>query len=181
MARVRSIITGSSGEPHPPVLQHISSIIFLSFVLLSGVTAISAESPKDDPGLSDGIALRSRIESPNPREQRFGASLKILLASDAAVRALDGYSTARMLRNRCNGVSTAPVCNEENFLPDFLTRSNGAIYGYEGGVWLAQALVVHKLAKHHQRLAKLIPTLDIATTLPFAVNNLRLPVNPHPH
>jgi hypothetical protein len=107
-------------------------------------------------------------------------SLKVLLTADAAARALDGYSTVRMLRNRCNGDPTVPVCNEENFLPDFITRSNGAIYGYEGGVWLAQVLVVRKLQRHHPRWAKFIPAIDIATTLPFAVNNLRLPVNPHP-
>lgn len=174
------MLRSSSEGPHRLVLRGISSMVVLAAVLLPAPTAINAESPKDAPDLGDGIAPHRPMESPSAREGRLGTSLKILLASDAAVRALDGYSTVRMLRNRCNGDRSVPVCNEEDFLPDFLTRSNGAIYGYEGAAWLAQALVVHKLAKHHPRLAKLIPTLDIAGTLPFAVNNLRLPVNPHP-
>jgi hypothetical protein len=141
-------------------------------------TASRAETPDgdSDPGSSEGIISQRRVESPDSRKSEIAKSIRFLMVADAATRALDGYSTARMLRNRCNGDLTIPVCNEEMFLPDFITQSKGAIFGYESGVWLAQAFIVHRVAKHHPRVARLIPALDIATTLPFAVNNLRLPV-----
>lgn len=150
-------------------------------VLLLSATVLRAESPTSTSGSGEGITSQRRIESPEPRNVRMKVSLKALLVADAATRALDGYSTVRMLRNRCNGDLSVPVCNEEDFLPDFITRSSGTIYAYEGGVWLAQVLAVRRLEKRHPRLARLIPTIDIVTTLPFAVKNLRLPVNPHAH
>jgi hypothetical protein len=153
------------------------AVVLLVFLLAA--TASNAETPdgNSDSGSSEGIISQRRIESPETRKNGLGRSVRILLFADAATRALDGYSTARMLRNRCNGDLTVPVCNEEMFLPDFITRSSGRVYGYEGGVWLAQAFVVRRVEKHHPRVARLIPILDISTTLPFAVNNLRLPVN----
>lgn len=155
------------------------AVALVVVVLVLTGTPLTAESPDTDPESSEGITSQKQIESPQSKKNGVGRSIKFLLVADAATRALDGYSTVRMLRNRCNGDLTVPVCNEEMFLPDFITRSRGGVYGYEGGVWLAQAFVVHKLAKHHHRLARFIPTFDIVTTLPFAVHNLRLPVNPN--
>ena len=155
----------------------VSAAAVLVFVLfLLSAASLRAESPDNPSETDEGITSQKRIESPEAAGKRgIGASLKVLLAADAATRALDGYSTVRMLRNRCNGDRSVAVCNEEMFLPDFITHSQGSIYGYEASAWVAQSFAVHKLAKRHPRLARLIPAIDIATALPFAVNNLRLP------
>jgi hypothetical protein len=155
----------------------VSAAVALVFVLFLFSAILSrAESAENELGKGEGITSQKRVESPESAEKRgIGVSLKVLLAADAATRALDGYSTVRMLRNKCNGDRSVAVCNEEMFLPDFITHSQGSIYGYEAGAWVAQSFAVHKLAKRHPRLARLIPAIDIATALPFAVNNLRLP------
>ena len=154
-----------------------SASVLLLLVLLFSWPAARAESPESISESDAGITSQKQSASPDEGKAGLDKSLKLLLAGDAVARALDGYSTVRMLRNRCNGDPSVPVCNQEDFLPDFITRSTGAIYAYEGGVWLAQVILVRKLHKHHPRLAKFIPAIDMAVTLPFAVNNLRLPVN----
>lgn len=118
-----------------------------------------------------------RMVNPEPPKSSIGKFTKVLLVADAATRMFDAYSTVRMLRNRCGADASVPVCNEEMFLPDAVTRSSATIYGYEGGVWVSQVLAVHQLSRHHRRLARLIPILDMATTLPFAVNNVQLPIH----
>lgn len=122
----------------------------------------------------------SRIAKAEPAQTRIGKFTMVLLAADGAVRALDAYSTVRMLRNRCNGDLSVPVCNEEMFLPDAVTRSKTRVYAYETSAWIMQVVAVRGLSRHHRRLARLVPALDIATTLPFAVNNLRLPIQAQP-
>ena len=178
MGLFRRLFVDSCSVSLPPVLHCVGGSAVFGFILLVPVTPLRAESPGHERGTGERVASQRRIGSPDARHGRFKVSLKILLAADAAARALDGFSTVRMLRNRCDGDLSVPVCNEEMFLPDFITRSSGAVYGYEAGMWIAQVVVVHKLAKHHQRLPRFIPTVDVVTTLPFAVNNLRLPLNP---
>jgi hypothetical protein len=146
-------------------------------VLLMPASTIQAESSGNDLGPAEGIVALNRKEIPDQRKSGIGALTNTLLGADAAVHVLDAYSTLRMLHNRCNGDPSVRVCNQEMFLPDSITHSKSTMYGYEGAVWFAETLAVHKLAKHHRRLARLIPVVDIATTLPFAVNNLRLPLN----
>lgn len=145
-------------------------------VLLMSSSKMQGESPGDDLGPAEGIVALNRKEVPEQRKTGIGALTKTLLGADAAVHVLDAYSTLRMLRNRCDGDPSVRVCNEEMFLPDSITHSQATMYGYEGAVWFAESVAVHKLAKHHPRLARFIPAVDIATTLPFAVNNLRLPL-----
>ena len=155
------------------------AVVVITFaVVFMNAFEFKAESLNDNPKSGEEISTLRQVENPEPAKSGMKRSLKMLMTADAAVRALDGYSTVRMLRNRCDDDRSVPVCNQEDFLPDFITRSRGTIYAYEGGVWLAQMLAVRKLQKHHPRLAKLIPAIDITTTLPFAINNLRLPVSP---
>jgi hypothetical protein len=146
-------------------------------VLLLAAGTMRAETPENSLGSAEGIASLNRKENPDLRKTGNGVFTNALLGADAAVRVLDTYSTMRMLHNRCNGDPSVRVCNEEMFLPDAITHSKATMYSYEGAVWFAETLAVHKLAKHHRRLARLIPAVDIGTTLPFAVNNLRLPLN----
>ena len=146
-------------------------------VLLMPAGTMQAESPENDLGSGEGIVALNRREIPDQRKTGIGALTNTLLGAEAAVHVLDAYSTLRMLHNKCNGDPSVRVCNKEMFLPDSITHSKATMYGYEGAVWFAETLAVHKLAKHHQRLARFIPAVDIATTLPFAVNNLRLPLN----
>lgn len=104
-------------------------------VLLLAVPVLRADSSDSEPGSGEGVAVQRRVESPEARKGGIGRMTAMLLAADAATRALDGYSTTRMLRNRCDGNLSVPVCNEEMFLPNFITRSRGTVYGYESGVW----------------------------------------------
>jgi hypothetical protein len=152
------------------------AITMLMVVLLMSAGAMKGESPDSDSTSAEGIASM-RMVNPEPPKNSMGKLTKVLLATDAATRMFDAYSTVRMLRNRCGSDATVPVCNEEMFLPDAVTRSSATIYGYESGVWISQVLAAHQLSRHHRQLARLIPILDIATTLPFAINNLRLPIN----
>jgi hypothetical protein len=99
----------------------------------------------------------------------------MLIGADGIVRALDGYSTERMLKNRCNGDLSVPVCNEEIFLPDSITRSSSTLYTYEGAVWFTELVATRTVARRHRKLAALIPAINIATTLPFVIRNLRAP------
>lgn len=154
----------------------LECVTIVVLVLLTNASAMQAESPDSASASAENIAS-ARIVNPEPPKARIGALTNLLLGASAVTRALDGYSTARMLRNRCNGDLSVPVCNEEMFLPDPFTQSKATIYGYESGMWIAQVLAVQRISKHHQKLARLIPALDVATTLPFAVNNLRLPIN----
>ena len=157
---------------------HGAAVVAALVMVLLTTSFSWAESGDGDPAPGEGIAVQRRVEIPRARREGMGRMTKLLLGADAAARALDAYSTVRMLRNRCNGDLSVPVCNDEMFLPNFVTRSKGMIYGYEGTAWLTQVFVVQRLSKHHPRIARFIPTFDMATTLPFAVNNLRLPVNP---
>ena len=152
------------------------AIAITMIVLLLNAGEMKGESPAGESSSIVGIALTPTVK-PEPPKNSMAKSTKLLLAADAATRMFDAYTTARMLRNRCGRNTTVPVCNEEMFLPDAVTRSSATIYGYEAGVWISQALAVHELSRHHRRFARLIPILDMATTLPFAVNNLRLPIN----
>jgi len=111
---------------------------------------------------------------------RIGAATWTLLAADGAARALDAYSTHRMLRNQCGSRQNAPAdptCNVEDYLPHVISAHESALYAFEGTAWLTEYLSVRFLVnKHHPRLARLIPLIDVCVTAPFAVNNLTLPI-----
>jgi len=152
------------------------AIAFTMVALLMSAGAMKGESPASESSSAEGFVLTPAVNPELPKNG-IGKLTKVLLATDAATRMFDAYSTVRMLRNRCGSNATVPVCNEEMFLPDAVTRSSATIYGYEGGVWVSQVLAVRQLSRHHSRLARLIPILDMATTLPFAINNVQLPIN----
>jgi hypothetical protein len=94
--------------------------------------------------------------------------LKGLSLADAAARGLDAYSTHRFFQN---------PTNREMFLPTSLAKSAPAMTGYSEGVSLANYLLSRELEKHgHPRLASLLPLVDIAFDLPYAIHNLTLPM-----
>jgi hypothetical protein len=90
-----------------------------------------------------------------------------LLATDAAVRGLDVYSTHRAL-------STG---NKEGVLPRAIANHPPAMALYSGGIVLAQYWIARKLvAHHHRKLAYVVTSADVAITAPSAIHNLFLPV-----
>jgi hypothetical protein len=142
---------------------------------------VIAESPIGPVAVSEGGAtLEQTIPAAPVPKPRIDATTWALLGTDGAVRALDAYSTHRMLKNDCSlnlqmpGVST---CNYEQNLPGFLTHHASALYAFEGSVWMAEYAAVRLLERHHhRRLARFIPLIDILSTTSFAVNNLTLSI-----
>lgn len=89
-----------------------------------------------------------------------------LLATDAAVRGLDVYSTHWAMK----------AGNKEGTLPGWVVNHPSVMTLYSGGMVAGQYLVARKLSRHHRTLAHLITAVDISVTAPFAVHNLYLPV-----
>lgn len=153
---------------------------FFALLLFAVAPLLMAESPT--PTRSDmegGFVLKrpTPAETSKPRIDRLTWSL---LAADGGARALDAYSTQRMLKNSCSsgqeiiGVST---CNYEQNLPAFIAKSTTGIYAYDGAVWLSELAATRFLIQHHhRRLARFIPFIDFISTTSFAVNNLTLSV-----
>src|ERR1700760_3892529 len=98
-----------------------SVAVLLAFILLAPL--MLAETPLGPTSELEGGLVISRplpAEKAKPRIDRLTWSL---LPADGGARALDAYSTQRMLRNNCNsslqrtGTST---CNYEQNLPGFI-------------------------------------------------------------
>jgi hypothetical protein len=151
------------------------SVLFL-FVL---TPLLMAETP--GPTISDlEGAFIMKPPSAETARPRIDGLTWTFLAADGGARALDAYSTRRMLRNNCSsaqqmvGVST---CNYEQNLPGFLANSAGGIYAFDGAVWLSELGATRFLVQHHhRRIARLILFMDFVSTTSFAVNNLTLSV-----
>jgi hypothetical protein len=87
-----------------------------------------------------------------------------LLGTDAGFRALDVYSTHRMLAGG----------NHEKFLPDAIAHHTPVMASYSAGVVALNYLAMRKLERRHPKLARLVPVLDICNDAPWAVHNLFL-------
>ena len=102
------------------------------------------------------------------------------LAADGGARALDAWSTRRMLKNNCSsGVQIAgtSTCNYEQNLPGFIPNSTAGMYAFDGAAWLSEIATTRFLVRHHhQRLARFVPLIDFLSTTSFAVNNLTLSI-----
>lgn len=107
---------------------------------------------------------QSLPESPTPHLDRAEWAL---LATDAAIRGLDVYSTRWAYS----------AGNKERFLPGFIANHTPVMALYSGGMVYAQYWVARKLsARRHRRLAYAMTAADISVTAPFAIHNLFLPV-----
>jgi hypothetical protein len=153
------------------------SVLLMLLVLSPLLMAETPMSPNSD--LEGAFVLRrpTPTETAKPRIDRLTWTL---LAADGGARALDAYSTQRMLKNSCSsgqemiGVST---CNYEQNLPAFIANSTAGIYAFDGTVWLSEFAATRFLIHHHHgRIARFIPFIDFISTTSFAVNNLTLSV-----
>jgi hypothetical protein len=110
------------------------------------------------------LASQTLPEAPKPHFDRIDWAL---LASDAGARALDGYSTLKMLKNN----------NHEKFLPAFVVHDPPALAAFEGGMLTLNYFAARNLARHHHpKLAKAVIAADVIQVYPWAIHNLAMPV-----
>lgn len=103
-------------------------------------------------------------EAPKPHPDKTEWAL---LATDAAARGLDVYSTHW----------AEQAGNKEGTLPGWIANHPPVMVLYSGGVVYAQYRVARWLfARHHRKWAYAVTAADISITAPFAVHNLYLPV-----
>jgi len=92
-----------------------------------------------------------------------------LLGGLAGTRALDTYSTRRMLERG----------NREQTLPRFVVKRTSTMTIFSGAMVAADWWAARKLEQHHhQKLAHILTAVDLAEVLKPAINNLFLPANP---
>ena len=114
--------------------------------------------------VAEPLSSQTLPEAPKPHLDRIDWAL---LASDAGARALDGYSTLKMLGNN----------NHEKFLPAFVVNHAPALAAFEGGMLTLNYFAARNLASHHHaKLAKLVIAADVIQVYPWAIHNLTLPV-----
>lgn len=102
-------------------------------------------------------------EESKPRLDRVDWAL---LASDAGARALDTYSTQKMLSDR----------NREEFLPETVANNTALLATFEGGMVTLNYFVARNLVRHHHRkLARFVVVADMVQVYPWAIHNLTLP------
>jgi hypothetical protein len=114
------------------------------------------------------FAMRISAQSlPNAPKPRLDKTEWALLASDAAVRGVDVYSTHW----------AEAAGNKERCLPGFIANHTPVMALYSGGVVYSQYRIAKKLTNHHhQKWAHAISAVDIAVTAPSAIHNFYLPV-----
>lgn len=111
------------------------------------------------------LAAQAPPDAPKPRLDRIDWAL---LATDAGARALDAYSTRKMLGNN----------NHEKFLPGFVANHTPALVVFEGGMVTLNYFAARNLVRHrHPKLAKLVIAADVIQVYPWAIHNLTLPNN----
>ena len=91
-----------------------------------------------------------------------------LLAADAGSRALDVYSTHKMLESGY----------QEELLPGFIADHTGTMAAYSGGSVVLDWLVYRRLREHHRKLAHVLTLVDIGQDVPWAIHNLYLSGRP---
>ena len=101
-------------------------------------------------------------ETPKPHSDRLEWSL---LAADASSRALDCYSTQRMLDRGWH----------EIILPKAVASHPALMAGYSAATVAADWMVSRRLERGgHRQLARLVTMVDIGQDAPFAIHNLFL-------
>jgi len=151
-----------------------------AFFLLVLASMVTAETPPGSTSDLDGGFVQRRPIPVEMARPRIDGLTWTFLAADGGARALDAYSTQRMLKNSCSsGVQMAgtSTCNYEQNLPGFIANHASRIYAFEGAVWLSEFTATRFLVRHHhQRLARFVPLMDFLATTSFAVNNLTLSI-----
>lgn len=104
-------------------------------------------------------------DAPKPQQDRTET---VLLVSLAATRALDVYSTHRMLARG----------DHELLLPSAVANHTPAMAAYSASTVLFDWLVARKLERHHRKLARLFTALDAAQDGFWAIHNFTLPSCP---
>ena len=112
------------------------------------------------------VAVSAYGQNPGENLPRFDKTEWALLASDAAARGLDVYSTHWALK----------AGNKEGTLPGWIVNHPPVMALYSGGIVAGQYYVARKLFPRHRNLAHLITVMDVSVTAPYAVHNLLLPV-----
>src|ERR1700687_1103521 len=109
-------------------MRSLSAFLFLLLApLVMAETPLGANSELEG-GLVLGRPLPAEIAKPHIDRLTW-----TILAADGGARALDAYSTQRMLKNSCSsglqmvGTST---CNYEQNLPGFITSHASGIYAF---------------------------------------------------
>jgi hypothetical protein len=153
---------------------------FTLLVLALLAPLMTAEAPLTASSELEGGLVISRSLPAEAAKPRIDRLTWTLLAADGGARALDAYSTQRMLKNSCSssfqrtGTST---CNYEQNLPGFIANHASGIYAFETAVWLSEYAATRFLIEHHhRRIARFIPFIDFISTTSFAVNNLTLSI-----
>jgi hypothetical protein len=109
-------------------------------------------------------SAQSLADAPTPHLDRAEWAL---LATDAAARGFDVYST--------HWAESAG--NKERTLPGWIANHPPVMALYSGGMVYAQYWVARRLSAHrHRKLAHVMTLADISITAPFAIHNLFLPV-----
>jgi hypothetical protein len=153
---------------------------FTLLVLALLAPLMTAEAPLTASSELEGGLVISRSLPAEAAKPRIDRLTWTLLAADGGARALDAYSTQRMLKNSCSssfqrtGTST---CNYEQNLPGFIANHASGIYAFDTAVWLSEyAATKFLIEHHHRRIARFIPFIDFISTTSFAVNNLTLSI-----
>jgi len=154
--------------------------LFSAFLFLLLCPLMMAETPSaNNAELEGGMVLRRPSPAETARPRIDGLTWTIL-AADGGARALDAYSTHRMLKNNCGTGLQMPgtsTCNYEQYLPGFISNHVSGMYAFDGAVWFSEFAATRFLVRHnHRRLARLIPFIDFLSTTSFAVNNLTLSI-----
>jgi hypothetical protein len=156
-------------------MRWISAFLFLLFApLVMAETPLGAYSE-----LEGGMVVKRPLPAQTAKPRIDGLTWTIL-AADGGARALDAYSTRRMLKNSCSSglqMAGTSTCNYEQNLPGFIANHTSGMYAFDGVVWLSEVAATRLLVRHHhRRLARLIPFMDFLSTTSFAVNNLTLSI-----
>ena len=164
----------------PPHSHEIHAKLYSVLLLLVFSPLLMAESPRGADAVVEGQPIVRPTLPAETASSRIDGVTWTLLGAAGGARALDAYSTQRMLKNSCSsgqkriGVST---CNYEHNLPAFIGNHASGIYAVDGAVWLSELAATRFLIRHnHPRLARLVPFIDFISTTSFAVNNLTLPI-----
>lgn len=108
------------------------------------------------------LASQTLPESSKPQPDRIDWAL---LASAAAARGTDTYSTRKML---CHG-------NHEMFLPAFVVNHLPVLVAFESGIVTLNYFAARNLVRHHHRkLARVLILSDQLQVYPWAIHNLTL-------
>ena len=151
-----------------------------AFLFLLLAPMMMAETPMAaNSELEGGMVLRRWLPAQTDRSHIDGLTWTIL-AADGGARALDAYSTHRMLKNNCSSglqMADTSTCNYEQYLPGFISNHVSGLYSFESAVWLSEFAATRLLVRHHhRRMARLIPFMDFLSTTSFAANNLTLSI-----